>query len=250
MEMEKGPVIDVTNKEIKYQKSVLSNKKIRILINAIVGSSIILTIGLSYWKYWLGHYEIFFQETLPVTIITVFIEVIALVVYNLVISIDIKEKGKQVIGFNRNTDILVATKSESEVDSNFNRLVKINLDNLSEFYETAKSHSSRAFYITIISSVFALVIIALAFIFGVFKKEYRDISYLTAGSGMFIELVSGLLFIVYNKTIQKMKEYHESLVSVQNALLSFKIINEVTDQDKKIQLFSQLIELMNEKKGT
>jgi len=247
----KNRKIDVSNREIIYTNNVFFNKSIRMVFNIVLGLTILLTIMYAYWQYFLrfNGSEYFLMKVLPSTVIYVFIEVAILLIFNTIVSISIKEKDKQIIRFTRNADIMATEKKENIEASNYNRLVKINLDNLSEFYETAKSHASRSFYMTISSSIFALLIIMFSFIIGVFDAKYKDISYLTTGAGVFIELISGLLFIIYNKTIQKMKEYHESLVSVQNVLLSFKIIDEVSDQNEKITLFKSLIEVMNKKNG-
>lgn len=48
--------------------------------------------------------------------------------------------------------------------------------------------------------------------------------------------MTSLLFYLYNKTIIQLKEYHSSLLDVQNVLLSFKLIQDIDDPNIRIEL--------------
>jgi hypothetical protein len=235
-------------KVLKIEQSVFRNKKIKLAFNTMGLLAAILGILYAMWQSMFLPYDLFLQRTIPTVVVFEFVLIGIVVVINLVNTIDRNEKKDTMTQLKKNEQIVSEFgTSIGKEDSNYNRLVKINLDNLSEFYETAKSHASRSFLITLIGSLVGLFVLFSSFIIGFFNKDYQNIAYLSAGSGLILQMISGVLFYIYNKTIQQMKGYHESLVEVQNVLLSFKIIDEVGKQEDKIQLMKELLQFMNKK---
>lgn len=72
-------------------------------------------------------------------------------------------------------------------------------------------------------------------------KEFEKIGYIATGSGIFVEFISGVLFFLYNRTVRQLKEYHDSLINVQNILLSFKLIESIKDEKSKTEMISKMI---------
>ncbi|OME10560.1 hypothetical protein BSK47_30555 [Paenibacillus odorifer] len=70
----------------------------------------------------------------------------------------------------------------------------------------------------------------------------KDIAYIAGASGVVIEIVSGLMFYLYSKTIMQLKEYHDSLLSVQNMLLSFKLFEDHKESIDSTEIMKQMIE--------
>jgi hypothetical protein len=66
------------------------------------------------------------------------------------------------------------------------------------------------------------------------------ISYVSAGAGIITEFIAGVFFYLYNRTVIQLKEYHDSLIHVQNILLSFKIVGDTKDDTQR----NAMMELM------
>jgi Cyanobacterial TRADD-N associated 2-Transmembrane domain len=47
-------------------------------------------------------------------------------------------------------------------------------------------------------------------------------SYISTGAGVVTEFIAAVFFYLYNRTVRQMKEYHDSLLSVQNILCPSK----------------------------
>lgn len=124
--------------------------------------------------------------------------------------------------------------------NHFDRLVRINVNNLEEYYELVKKSNSNSFWTALIMSIIGVGII----IFGVIKgiNNQGDFNSLAVASGLIVEIISGLLFYLYNRTIIQLKDYHDSLINVQNVLLAFKVIEQIDDENKKSEVLKQMID--------
>jgi len=129
----------------------------------------------------------------------------------------------------------------------FDSLVKINVENLAAYYSLVKTHTSQSFKVSLVISVIGFMLIAAGLVIG-FKYDDKTIGYISTGSGIITEFISGVLFYLYNKTVRQLKEYHDSLINVQNILLSFKLIESTTDEKAKAEMVTKMLEYLVQKK--
>lgn len=123
----------------------------------------------------------------------------------------------------------------------FESLVKINVENLSAYYSLVKTHTQQSFKVSLMTGVLGFILISVGLVLGFQFKEYERIGYIASGSGIFVEFISGVLFYLYNKTVRQLKEYHDSLINVQNILLSFKLIESIKDEKSKTEMIGKMI---------
>lgn len=126
----------------------------------------------------------------------------------------------------------------------FDSLVNINIENLGEYYSLVKKHTQKSFALSCTVSVSGFILIVLGLVFQYTNNDYENISFLVTSSGIVVELVSGLFFYLYNKTIRQLKDYHDSLLEVQNILLSFKLIEETEQVNERLPLITKMIEFL------
>lgn len=129
----------------------------------------------------------------------------------------------------------------------FDSLVKINIENLAAYYSLVKVHTSQSFKISLISSTIGFGLIVAGLIVG-YRQDDKTIGYMASGSGILIEFISGILFYLYNKTVRQLKDYHDSLIGVQNILLSFKLIESTSDEKVKAEMVGKMLEYLVQKK--
>lgn len=123
----------------------------------------------------------------------------------------------------------------------FDQLVAINLGNLSDYYRLVKAHAGRSFTLAAVASVCGFVLVTGALTFGLVNADARFIAYVGAAAGTVIEVVSAVFFVLYNKTVRQLKGYHDSLLQVQNVLLSLKMVESVTDDSRRSELTADVI---------
>ncbi len=122
----------------------------------------------------------------------------------------------------------------------FERLVNINVENLSTYYITVKSHANKSFMTSLFVGVVGFILIGVGMSMAMRPgANALTVSTLSGVSGVATEFISAIFFYLYNQTVRQMKEYHDSLLSVQNILLSFKLVGDMSDPEK-----SKMIGLM------
>ncbi len=129
----------------------------------------------------------------------------------------------------------------------FDSLVKINVENLAAYYSLVKTHTSQSFKVSLLTSIIGFILISSGLVIG-FKYDDKIIGYIASGTGILTEFISGVLFYLYNKTVRQLKEYHDSLINVQNILLSFKLIENTSDEKSKAEMVSKMLEYLVQKK--
>ncbi|WP_439185874.1 TRADD-N-associated membrane domain-containing protein [Carboxylicivirga taeanensis] len=131
--------------------------------------------------------------------------------------------------------------SKNPTTEYFDNLVKINVENLSAYYTLVKTHTQQSFKVSLLSGVFGLLLISIGLVIGFQFEEFKNIGYISTGAGILIEFISGVLFYLYNKTVRQLKDYHDSLINVQNILLSFKLIESIKEEKSKTEMIGKMI---------
>jgi hypothetical protein len=143
---------------------------------------------------------------------------------------------------------IVPNLAQPTTKSYFDSLVNINVDNLAEYYRMVKLHTDKSFQVSIIVGLigFSMIIIGLVSGF-IGAKDTKTISYISAGAGVVTEFIAGVFFYLYNKTVSQLKEYHDSLLAVQNILLSFKIVGDINTETEKVKMMDKMLEFLMSK---
>jgi len=143
-------------------------------------------------------------------------------------------------------------RTDGALPSYFDRLVEINVSNLDAYYGLVKRHTNNSFWVSVLAggSGFGLIVVGLALGFNN-TGDAAIISYITSGAGIVTEFITAIFFYLYNKTVRQLKEYHDSLIRVQNILLSFKIVGDTQDEGKKQSLMEMMMKcLIADRTGT
>lgn len=130
----------------------------------------------------------------------------------------------------------------------FDRLVKINVENLSEYYSLVKQHSQQSFKLSgyIIFLGFVLIFVGLGL--GFYFRDLKDIAYISSGAGVVVSFIGGSVFVLYSKTVLQLKQYHDSLLDVQNVLLAFKLVEATADVKEKSAMTQKMIEFLSSRR--
>jgi hypothetical protein len=133
---------------------------------------------------------------------------------------------------------------DSQVNTTyFDRLVAINVENLATYYELVKTHTNKSFIVSISAGGVGFTLIVIGLIFGFESRNGKMdmLPYLSAGSGVLTEFIAAVFFYLYNRTVRQMKDYHDSLLVVQNVLLAFKIVGDIKDESDRVKMVSAML---------
>lgn len=119
---------------------------------------------------------------------------------------------------------------ESIEEDFFNKLVKINFKYIDQYYLQTQEQADKSFRLTLFACVTGLAIIVAGIVMMFFDKT--EPAYVTTAAGVLSEFVAAVFFYLYNKTVQKMSQYHHKLVITQNISLALKISEELPEPEK------------------
>ena len=139
--------------------------------------------------------------------------------------------------------LLPSSQDPSQAEpSYFDRLVGINVDNLAAYYALVKLHTDKSFVVATAAGVVGFALVITGLILGYFRgDDAPDIAYMSAGAGVVTEFIAGVFFYLYNRTVRQLKEYHDSLLAVQNILLSFKLVGDLQSSEEKTRMVSRML---------
>ncbi len=132
---------------------------------------------------------------------------------------------------------------ESIQEDFFNKLVKINFKYLDQYYLQTQEQADKSFRLTLFACLIGLAIIVTGIV--MMFKDKTEPAYVTTAAGIMSEFIAAVFFYLYNKTVQKMSQYHHKLVITQNISLALKITQELPDTEKSAAQ-NKLIEKLTE----
>jgi hypothetical protein len=155
-------------------------------------------------------------------------------------EVDVLKARKRIIS--RSAGGPPTSSTTEQPTSYFDRLVDINVTNLAAYYSLIKVHTNNSFLVSIAAGGIGFILILTGLIIGFTNlQNSQTITYVATGAGVVTEFISGVFFYLYNRTVRQMKEYHDSLLTVQNILLSFKIVGDTKDEAEKVKMVAAML---------
>ncbi|HWZ18191.1 MAG TPA: hypothetical protein VNW73_05305 [Ktedonobacteraceae bacterium] len=129
-----------------------------------------------------------------------------------------------------------------EKPSYFDSLVRINVENMAAFYVLAKGHAEKSYKIAITVSIFGFLLLIVGLTLLITNVSGSPLSsYITIASGIITEIIACIFFLIYNRTTRQMKGFYDSMLTEQNILLSFKLMEDSKDENEKAKIVSQML---------
>jgi uncharacterized protein YjbJ (UPF0337 family) len=133
--------------------------------------------------------------------------------------------------------------------SYFEQLVTINVTNLREYYLLVKNQTGNSFLASILAAVLGFILVAGSVVAALVSNQSDLISVIGVGSGILIEFISAIFFYLYSKTVRQLKEYHDSLLSVQNVLLALRLLETVREPGEQALAIRGIIDALVPKRS-
>lgn len=175
------------------------------------------------------------------TWIVVVIWIIAIFFLLAIIGSDVERLNHELDGLEDSRKIYESFLGINDETKYFHKLVQININNLREYYSLIKIHTAQSFRTSLFVGILGFTLIIAGVAIGFFRNDLKDISYLTGSVGVLTEFISGVFFYLYNKTVRELKGYHDSLLEVQNVLMSFKLVEDLQSQETKAEMIKAMI---------
>ena len=127
------------------------------------------------------------------------------------------------------TDEIVKNIQE-QPDYDIFKLLYKNVRESTEYYIISKRQANKSFTLAIISCVFGVVIYICGFLIVAILN--KDIAIFTTIAGTVVELVAGLSFWMYSKSLKQLNEYHRRLSSTEKYLTAIQMADKLESTEK------------------
>ncbi len=115
----------------------------------------------------------------------------------------------------------------------FDRIIDINNDNLSDYYQQVRKNVNNLLYVGIFVGIAGFLFIFISLIIGGITGKNINLVYLSTVTGIIIDSFAGTFFIQYGKSIKNMQFYFEGLLKTQDKILDLKAKSDIIDNSIK-----------------
>ena len=105
-------------------------------------------------------------------------------------------------------------------------IINVNIKNLKAYYNMVKDQTEKSFFVSLGSGIFGFGLITLGIYEGI-NNPNSSLTVVSSAAGIITEFIAGVFFYLYNKTVLQLKDYHDSLIDVQNVLLAYKLVEAI-----------------------
>ena len=119
---------------------------------------------------------------------------------------------------------------QEQPDYDIFKLLYKNVRESTEYYIISKRQANKSFTLAIISCVFGVVIYICGFLIVAILN--KDIAIFTTIAGTVVELVAGLSFWMYSKSLKQLNEYHRRLSSTEKYLTAIQMADKLEPSEK------------------
>lgn len=146
--------------------------------------------------------------------------------------------------------IIEKTSTKPMQNSAFNT-IQLNLNQTTEYYVINKNQAKSSFGISVFAMIAGLITILVGIWLFYFKSNLSfEVAIITTASGILLEIISGLYFHVYNKSIDQLNYFYEKLEKMQDTMLSIELSNNIEDSTKRTELHEKIILNLIERSNT
>lgn len=129
--------------------------------------------------------------------------------------------------------------------------IQLNLNQLTEYYTINKNQARNSFRF----SIFALIVGFITIIGGIWLFYFNNIpnislTLISSISGTLLEFIGGAYFYLYRKSIDQLNFFFIQLVKMQDTMLSIRLCEQITPEDKQIEIREKIIFTLLDRSST
>jgi len=128
----------------------------------------------------------------------------------------------------------------SNLENNVFNTIQLNLNQTTEYYTINKSQARRSFGASVFAIVAGLVTILVG-IWLMYFKENITSSIISFASSVLLEVIGGMYFHIYNKSLNQLNYFYGKLEKMQDTMIAIELTNGIKDENKKMELQEKLI---------
>lgn len=129
---------------------------------------------------------------------------------------------------------------KTQNESNIIDFVRLNLNQLDEYYTINKIQSRNSFRLSVLTIVLGTSAIIFSIFYTLYNNEYSNITIITAVAGALMEFIGATSIMLYKESMKSISSFYIRLTQLQNIMLAIELSNALKD-DKKDRETSKII---------
>ncbi|RPF55264.1 TRADD-N-associated membrane domain-containing protein [Aquisalibacillus elongatus] len=130
--------------------------------------------------------------------------------------------------------------NDSTFNNNVFNTIQLNLNQTTEYYTINKSQARKSFTASVTAIVAGLITILVG-IWLIYFKENITTSVISFASGVLLEIIGGMYFHLYNKSLEQLNYFYGKLERMQDIMVAIELANGINDETKKVELQEKII---------
>lgn len=126
-----------------------------------------------------------------------------------------------------------------ETDNDVLKLMYKNVAELREYYVINKQQARNSYSASLFMCFLGFILFSSGVAYSVYDPSNNIIQYSTFG-GVIIELIAGLFFWLYSKSIKQINLFHSSLQNTEKFLTAIQLVEKISE-DKRDETYSNII---------
>lgn len=141
----------------------------------------------------------------------------------------------------RKERVEITHKMESDNKLDIFHTIQLSLNQLNEYYTINKAQARSSFRFSIFSIVIGLITILVGVWLNYFGNKNIELIFITGISGIILEFIGGAYFFMYKKSLEQVNFFFGQLIKIQDTMLSINLANNISDENKKVEMHEKII---------
>lgn len=120
--------------------------------------------------------------------------------------------------------------------------IQLNLNQLNEYYTINKSQARNSFRFSVFAIIVGLAMLIVSiWMFALRQDSNPQMTLITGISGVLIQFIGGAYFYLYRTSLVQLNYFFHQLVKMQDTMLSVRLCEQVTPEDRQNEILEKLI---------
>jgi hypothetical protein len=119
----------------------------------------------------------------------------------------------------------IASRDRTQLD--IFSVIQLGLNQINEYYTINKSQARNSFRVSMGAMVVGLLALSIGIVLNYKQPQHTTVPTLSAISGVLLQFSGGAYFYLYNRTLQQLNFFYETLVRLQDTMLAVQQVDQL-----------------------
>lgn len=127
---------------------------------------------------------------------------------------------------------------KTEVNGNILDVIRLNLNQLDEYYTINKAQAKKSYSFSVITIIFGFLAIIFSIIYFIHINKFSEIVLITSLGGLIMEFIGATSLTLYKVSTKNINEFYNKLSYLQHIMLAVELSNKLNGDNKDKEISS------------